>query len=226
MKLAIFDFNGTIFPKETLPFLFSQWYKNNYSKIKLAQVFFPLLPLYLKYKLNLDSQLSKEQMEREAMKGFSKIFVGMNKNQIENFFQLAQTSAKNYYNKKIVKKIYSAKQNGYYTVLLSGAFKMFLIKVGEELNFDKVIGSELYLSDEKFDDSGSLEIMSGSNKLKKLKQEFKNKKIRWDRSYAYADSYHDLKLLKAVGHPVAVDPDSQLTSTAKERNWQIIRISS
>ncbi|HLB38972.1 MAG TPA: haloacid dehalogenase-like hydrolase, partial [Actinomycetota bacterium] len=40
-------------------------------------------------------------------------------------------------------------------------------------------------------------------------------------SYAYADSYSDLPLLRAVGNPVAVAPDSALYRHARRRRWPI-----
>lgn len=39
---------------------------------------------------------------------------------------------------------------------------------------------------------------------------------------AYADSGHDLALLQAVGHPVAVYPDQALRAQASARHWEII----
>lgn len=40
---------------------------------------------------------------------------------------------------------------------------------------------------------------------------------------AYGDSQHDLDLLRAVGHPVAVMPDRPLLETARGKRWLIIR---
>jgi len=40
-------------------------------------------------------------------------------------------------------------------------------------------------------------------------------------SYAYADSYSDLPLLRAVGNPVAVSPDASLYRYARRRRWPI-----
>ncbi len=40
---------------------------------------------------------------------------------------------------------------------------------------------------------------------------------------AYGDSLHDLTLLEAVGHPVAVLPDRPLLETARGNRWLIIR---
>jgi len=40
-------------------------------------------------------------------------------------------------------------------------------------------------------------------------------------SYAYADSASDLPLLRAVGHPVAVDPDIALSRIARRSKWPV-----
>jgi HAD superfamily hydrolase (TIGR01490 family) len=45
----------------------------------------------------------------------------------------------------------------------------------------------------------------------------------WDlgASYAYADSTSDLPLLRAVGHPVAIDPDVVLSRVARKERWPV-----
>lgn len=43
-------------------------------------------------------------------------------------------------------------------------------------------------------------------------------------SYFYSDSRNDLPLLELVSHPVAVDPDDVLRSTANSRGWPIISL--
>src|SRR3984957_11583759 len=42
-------------------------------------------------------------------------------------------------------------------------------------------------------------------------------------SYAYSDSESDLPMLRAVGHPVAVNPDEELGAVAREEGWEILR---
>jgi HAD superfamily hydrolase (TIGR01490 family) len=42
-------------------------------------------------------------------------------------------------------------------------------------------------------------------------------------SYAYSDSLSDLPMLRAVGHPVAVNPDPPLAELAREEGWQTLR---
>ncbi len=42
-------------------------------------------------------------------------------------------------------------------------------------------------------------------------------------STAYSDSYSDVPLLEAVGHPVAVNPDRALRRLAAEADWPSLR---
>jgi HAD superfamily hydrolase (TIGR01490 family) len=42
-------------------------------------------------------------------------------------------------------------------------------------------------------------------------------------SYAYSDSESDLPMMRAVGHPVAVNPDRALERAAREGGWRIMR---
>ena len=42
-------------------------------------------------------------------------------------------------------------------------------------------------------------------------------------SFAYSDSYTDLPMLEAVGHPVVVNPDRVLARLARERDWQVVQ---
>ncbi len=50
---------------------------------------------------------------------------------------------------------------------------------------------------------------------------------RWDgldldQCYAYSDSASDLPMLSAVGHPVAVNPDSKLERHARTHGWPVV----
>jgi hypothetical protein len=46
--------------------------------------------------------------------------------------------------------------------------------------------------------------------------------IELDGSYAYTDSYTDMPMLEAVGHPVVVNPEKELRETAEENEWPIL----
>jgi len=42
-------------------------------------------------------------------------------------------------------------------------------------------------------------------------------------SWAYSDSESDLPMLRAVGHPVAVNPDATLARVARDEGWDVMR---
>lgn len=42
-------------------------------------------------------------------------------------------------------------------------------------------------------------------------------------SFAYADSIHDLPMLRVVGHPVCVNPTPDLLKLAKKNDWKVVR---
>ena len=223
MKLAIFDFDGTLFPKDTLPFLLKQWKLNKYSKVKLLNIYLPLIPLYLKYKLGLKSNLSREQMKLIAFQKFHEIFKGMNEREIIQYMATCSAAIIELLNIEMISEIQKTQEAGFHTVILSGSYSLLLNKVAEYLHVDTVIGTEMH-----FDDSGlidiskQLNIACGTAKLERLQDHFKHEKIDWAASCAYADSYSDIHVLQSVGQPIAVNPDSQLKSIAMQKNWRII----
>ncbi len=222
MKLAIFDFDGTLFPKDTLPYLLSQWHRLKYSKTKLLKVYLPLIPLYIKYKTGMNSELTREEMRIMAVKGFNGLFTNMTEQDINNYFTNACQSIKILLNNAVVNEVHKARHAGFHTVILSGAYSLFLKNIGEYLEVDTIIGTEIYFKDGQFDDHKEIDLVSGSSKVEKLQNYFKDHSIDWSESYAYADSYSDLQLLELIGNPVVVNPDHDLQLIASKRKWRTI----
>lgn len=220
LKLAVFDFNGTLFPKETIPFLISCWKKFGYSKLNLYKLYIILAPLIVKYRYPFLTTMSIEEMKVQFMYKFVKIFKGMEQEEIEEYFQKVENEAHKYYNPKVLERLEEFKEKDYEVVLLSGTFEELLAKIRERLEVDNIIGSSI-LKDRE-DELDDFSVLSGSIKLKALKKEYNSADIDWDKSYAFADSIDDLSLLQAVGHPVAVNPEKGLKVVAQSENWQII----
>jgi phosphoserine phosphatase len=63
----------------------------------------------------------------------------------------------------------------------------------------------------------------GAGKAQAIKELAEQEAIDLATSYAYSDSESDLPMLRLVGHPVAVNPDQQLTRIAREEGWEILR---
>ncbi len=221
LKLAVFDFNGTIFPKETIPFLIKCWKKFNYSKYRLYKLYIILLPLILKYRYSFLTTMAREEMKIKFMKRFAAMFKGMSRSEIEGYFLKVEKEACQYYNIEVINSLTDFKKRDHETVLLSGAFIELLEIVGNHLEFDRVIGSPILRSNNH--GVNEISVLSGSRKLKVLKENYISKNIDWESSHAFADSIDDLELLKEVGNPVAVKPDQKLLEYAQNKDWDIIR---
>ena len=87
--------------------------------------------------------------------------------------------------------------------------------------FDVVIGAELEERDGRFTGFMSQPPLVGEARAAWLRRYAQQEGVDLRHCYAYADSYSDLPLLRAVGTPVAVAPDSALYRHARRRRWPI-----
>lgn len=222
MKLAIFDFDGTLVPKDALPFVLNQWKKQKYPKVKYYRTYFSLICLYIRYKSGINFKMSREKMRVVAIKKFNHIFHGMSEEEISKFFFNCSEEIIPLLDKNVVAEIEVCRSDGYHMILLSGAHYSLLKYVGENLGFDTVIGTKLHFSNNIFDSDKEVEVISGGMKKEKIHEYFHDQLVDWRTSRAFADSYFDIDLLESVGQPVAVNPDVKLKEIAIERNWRVI----
>lgn len=62
----------------------------------------------------------------------------------------------------------------------------------------------------------------GEGKVKRAKEYLAPRNIGIQECSFYSDSYSDLPMLEAVGHPYVVNPDPKLRKYAQKRNWPIL----
>jgi HAD superfamily hydrolase (TIGR01490 family) len=63
----------------------------------------------------------------------------------------------------------------------------------------------------------------GEGKVEAMRRFAEKHDIDLAASYAYSDSASDLPMLRAVGHPVVVNPDHALAEVAKAEGWEVMR---
>lgn len=222
MKVAIFDFDGTLFPIDTLRFLLSYWKEKKYSKLKYYKTYIPLIGLYIIYKLDLKSRIPRETFKNKSLQSFNYIFSDMTEEEVTNFLNNCAERIIELLNPSVVEEVHNAKKEGYHTVLLSGAYEQLLHKVASHLGIDTVIGTKMYFKNGLFDQHTRLDIVTGPAKLEQLNKYFIDSSVNLDSSIAFADSYSDIHILKAVGKAVVVNPDDKLKEAAIETGWRII----
>ena len=116
-----------------------------------------------------------------------------------------------------------SKAAGVKQVLITGNLDTVIKPLAEYLGVDDWAANRL-----EFDHQGIATgyllppVFAGPQKAYWVQEYAKQHEIDLANSHAYADSSSDIPLLCAVGHPVAVNPDSQLQATADAHSWPII----
>jgi HAD superfamily hydrolase (TIGR01490 family) len=96
--------------------------------------------------------------------------------------------------------------------------------LGRVLAFDGAIGSQFSaVLDGVYTGEPAGLFVYGSEKARAIEQLAERDVIDLAQSYAYSDSASDLPMLRLVGHPVAVNPDSTLAKEARSERWEVLR---
>ncbi|HEX8001844.1 MAG TPA: HAD family hydrolase [Mycobacteriales bacterium] len=112
------------------------------------------------------------------------------------------------------------KANGRRVVIVSSSGEEVVGPIGEMVGADEVVATRMVVEDGKY--TGDIEFYAyGEGKAEAIRA--LAGRHGWDLAecYAYSDSFTDLPMLEAVGHPVAVNPDKALRRVAVEREWPI-----
>jgi HAD superfamily hydrolase (TIGR01490 family) len=91
------------------------------------------------------------------------------------------------------------------------------------LNFDGGIGSRSEVRDGIYTGRPAGPFTYREGKAEAIREVAAERGIDLAESYAYSDSESDLPMMRAVGHPVAVNPDAALQRVAREEGWQVMR---
>jgi HAD superfamily hydrolase (TIGR01490 family) len=91
------------------------------------------------------------------------------------------------------------------------------------LHFDGGIGSRSEVHDGVYTGRPAGPFTYREGKAEAIREVARERGIDLASSYAYSDSESDLPMMRTVGHPVAVNPDTALLRVAHEEGWQIMR---
>ena len=91
------------------------------------------------------------------------------------------------------------------------------------LVFDGGIGSRSEIADGRYTGRPGGPFTYREGKAQEMRRLAAEEGIDLSESYAYSDSESDLPMMRAVGHPVAVNPDRTLARVAAEEGWEVMR---
>ncbi len=219
MKLAIFDFDGTLLMKDTLPLLGQEWLRQGKSKYAFIKTWILCSPPLIFYKLGF---MQRENMKIRILSKFHTIFKNMTRSEIDLFFSKAYHGIARQFNPQVLEELRRAQSQGFHCVLLSGTYAQMLNIVAEELGFDAVIAVDIHYKDGRVDLKYPLAAIDGEMKLILLKKIFSAENINWTLSRSYGDSYADIAVMQITGGPVAVNPEARLAEYAQNNGWRVL----
>jgi phosphoserine phosphatase len=91
------------------------------------------------------------------------------------------------------------------------------------LTFDGAVGSVAEVVDGTYTGRAGGPFTYREGKAQAIRDLAERKGIDLADSWGYSDSESDLPMLRAVGHPVAVNPDRELAQIARDEGWEILR---
>ena len=125
---------------------------------------------------------------------------------------------------QMLEEVYAHQDAGRPTFIVSAAGNGVVEQLAHVLGMDGGIGTR-YEVDAEGSYTGRLDgpFVYGEGKVTAMEEFAAQHGIELGESYAYSDSLSDLPMLRAVGNPVAVNPDPPLAAIAREEGWQTLR---
>lgn len=117
--------------------------------------------------------------------------------------------------------LFAYQRQGTRVVMITGADEVVARAYGRELSIDHVISNTFVIADDRI--SGLSEpLCYGLGKVGLAAQYLAGLGLGLSDSAFYSDSHADLPLLEAVGQPVVLNPNPELTEAAAQRGWPVL----
>jgi alcohol-forming fatty acyl-CoA reductase len=211
--VAVFDMEGTIMSSNVV---------ESYLWLRLADLPAEDWPFEIaSVGRSLPSYLGAERRDRgEFLRSFYRRYEGAS---VQGLRRLVDEQVSEMLLQRVspaaIRRIRRHRDAGHRTILITGALDVFV----EPLRplFDEIVAAHLFIDDGRI--TGYLEAppLVGEARSAWLRRHAAATGADLAHSYAYADSHTDLPLLRAVGNPVAVNPDVALFRVAKRKRWPV-----
>jgi HAD superfamily hydrolase (TIGR01490 family) len=221
MIAAFFDIEGTLF---TAPMGrgFVEYAKNHQQPSRVFRYYLSIMPRYYSYKLGL---IPLESVHRPAIANMAKFIEGFGQSQANRAFdwisyEFIIPSGR----KEVLTRWQEHRAQGHLLVIVSGGLEPCVERIGAHLGAHEFICTKLEYLNGRYSGQVIEPVMIGAEKGRGCRKLIDRLGIdlEWEKSYAYADSIHDLSMLDLVGNPVVVYPNQGLRDHAGEYGWEII----
>lgn len=118
---------------------------------------------------------------------------------------------------------YAHQDAGRRAYIVTAASQEMADMMAHVLSFDGAIGARSEIVDGVYTGRPGGPFTYREGKVVAMRELAAAEGIELATSYGYSDSESDLPMLRAVGHPVAVNPDAALARVAREEGWDVMR---
>ena len=114
------------------------------------------------------------------------------------------------------------KAAGYHAVMVSGGLDFALAPAAQYFGLDAVLANQLVFRGGVATGEVVPPLLAGKEKASALERFSAARGFDMREARAYSDSASDLPMLRAVGMPVATNPDTKLRRSARENGWKVL----
>jgi|HubBroStandDraft_6_1064221.scaffolds.fasta_scaffold10244_5 HAD superfamily hydrolase (TIGR01490 family) len=125
---------------------------------------------------------------------------------------------------QMLQRAYAHQDAGRPVYIVTAASQEMADLMAHVLVFDGGVGSLLEVRDGRYTGRAAGPFNYREGKVLSLRELAAREGIDLAASFAYSDSESDLPMLRAVGHPVVVNPDPELARIAAEEGWEVLRL--
>jgi len=125
--------------------------------------------------------------------------------------------------REVLEEAYGHQDAGRRVFIVTAASQELAEVLASVLVLDGGIGMRSEVRDGVYTGKASGPFTYREGKAVAIRELAESEGIDLSESYAYSDSESDLPMMRAVGHPVAVNPDRVLERVAREEGWRIMR---
>ena len=217
MRAAFFDLDKTVIAKASIAAFGRPFYRGGLINRRLIARSVVSQIIYL----HLGADEQKLARVRESMLALTK---GWDREQIREIVREAlEETVEPIIYAEALDLIEAHRAAGHKVYLVSASPEEIVEPLAEHLGVDGCIATRAVVDDEgRY--AGEMEFYAyGPFKAEAMRALAEAEDLDLAESSAYSDSYTDLPMLEAVGHPVAVNPDRVLAKVAREREWEVMQ---
>jgi HAD superfamily hydrolase (TIGR01490 family) len=217
MRAAFFDLDKTVIAKASIAAFGRPFYQGGLINRRLVARALVSQIIYL----HLGASEQKLARVRESMLVLTK---GWDRDQIRDIVREAlEETVEPIIYAEALDLIEAHRAAGHKVYLVSASPEDIVLPLADHLGVDGAIASRVVV-DEDGRYAGEMDFYAyGPFKAVAMEELAEREGFDLAESSAYSDSYTDLPMLEAVGHPVAVNPDRVLAKVAKEREWEVMQ---